>query len=62
MLHLDLTEAEAATLAEALEHYVSELRMEVAHTEQTNMRDRLKVEEEVLKKLLGVLKSKPATT
>jgi hypothetical protein len=56
MIHLDLAEAEAATLVKVLDYYVSELRMEVTDTEQKDFRDTLKVEEDVLKKILRALK------
>jgi hypothetical protein len=56
MAHLDLTEAEAATLVKALEFYISELRMEVTNTDQKDMRDELKSEEQTLKKIVEALK------
>ncbi len=56
MPHLDLTQAEAATLAKVLDYYISELRMEVTNTDQKDMRDELKGEEETLKKIVRVLK------
>ena len=56
MIHLDLNDSEAATLASALAYYVSDLRMEVADTERQAMRDTLKGEEAVLTKLLARLK------
>ena len=57
MMHLDLTEKEAATLVRVLEHYISELRGEVGRTDLKDIRDALKVEEDVLKKMLEVLKA-----
>ncbi len=56
MIHLDLTENEAATLVKVLDYYVSELRMEVTDTEQKDLRDALKVEEDALKKIVHTLK------
>lgn len=58
MIRLDVTEAEAATLAKALEYYLSELRMEVADTDRQDMRDALKAEKEILNKILSDLKTK----
>jgi uncharacterized membrane protein len=56
MAHLDLTEAEAAALIKALDYYISELRMEVTNTDQKDMRDELKAEEQTLKKIVQTLK------
>ena len=58
MIHLDLTENEAAALVKVLDYYVSELRMEVTGTEQKDLRETLKAEEGVLKKLLQDLKQR----
>ena len=58
MIHLDLKETEAAALVKVLDYYVSELRMEVAGTEQKDVRDALKSEEEALKSVLQALKTK----
>ena len=57
MIHLDLTKDEAATLVKALDYYVSELRMEVTKTEQKDLRDTLKLEENALKKIVQTLKA-----
>jgi hypothetical protein len=57
VMHLDLTEKEAAALVTVLEHYISELRGEVGHTDLKSIRDALKGEEDVLKNVLGVLKA-----
>jgi len=57
MIHLDLTENEAAALLKVLDYYVSELRMEVTDTEQKDMRDALKLEEGTLKKIQQALKT-----
>jgi hypothetical protein len=58
MIHLDLAEAEAATLVKVLDYYVSELRMEITDTEEKDLRDALKTEENVLKKILRTLKER----
>ena len=49
---LELTDAEAATLEDVLESYVSDLRMEIADTEQMRLRDELKAREALLKRLI----------
>jgi hypothetical protein len=56
MTHLKLTDEEADTLIQVLSYYISELRMEVTDTDQQEMRDALKVEEAMLKRVLQVLK------
>ena len=58
MIHLDLKETEAAALVKVLDYYVSELRMEVAGTEQKDVRDALKSEEDALKSVLQALKTR----
>ena len=58
MIRLDLTENEAATLVKVLDYYVSELRMEVTDTDLKDLRDQLKAEEGVLKKMLATLKER----
>jgi hypothetical protein len=56
MPRLDLTETEAAALVKVLDYYISELRMEVANTDQKDMRDELKAEEQTVKKIVQALK------
>ena len=56
-MKLEITRDEATALVKVLEHYVSDLRMEVADTEQKDMRDALKVEEEALKRILQGLQA-----
>ncbi len=60
MIRLDLTENEGATLVKVLDYYVSELRMEVTDTDLKDLRDQLKAEEGVLKKMLATLKERLA--
>jgi len=62
VIHLELTENDASTLVKVLDYYVSELRMEVTDTEQKDLRDALKVEEDTLKGLLQMLKQGLAKT
>jgi len=60
MIQLELTENEAVTLANVLDYYVSELRMEIADTEEKRMRDELKIEEDVLKEIAQTLRERLA--
>jgi hypothetical protein len=55
MPHITLTDAEAATLRDALENYVSDLRMEIADTDRMDFREDLKHREAVLNKVLAAL-------
>ncbi len=52
---LNLSSEQAETLAEVLEDYVSDLRMEVANTDSMEFRDDLKRKEVFLKDLLHQL-------
>jgi hypothetical protein len=54
-MELNLDQKEATTLKRILTYYLSELRMEVGGTEDYNMRQDLKQDEEFIKKLLGDL-------
>lgn len=55
MAQITLTQEEAATLRDVLSSYVSDLRMEVADTDSSQFRERLKREETMLMKLLQQL-------
>ena len=55
MIQLNLTPEEASTLKAALENYISDLRMEIADTEQMEFREQLKEREMVLKKIATML-------
>lgn len=55
MIRLELTDDDAKVLREALESYLSDLRMEVADTDMQNFRDGLKQEEATIKTILGAL-------
>lgn len=55
MVQLELTVEEQEGLRKALEHYVSELRMEIADTEAHSVLEDLKNEEKMLKQMLGRL-------
>ncbi len=52
---LNLSSEQAETLAEVLEDYVSDLRMEIADTDSQEFRDDLKKKEVFLKDLLSRL-------
>jgi hypothetical protein len=52
MIRIQLTPSEAATLTLVLESYLSDLRMEIAGTEELGFREALKQRELVLKQLL----------
>ncbi|MEZ4867053.1 MAG: hypothetical protein R3C14_37365 [Caldilineaceae bacterium] len=52
MAHMELTKHEAGLLQEILVYYLSELRMEIADTDDQKFRENLKEKEEDIKKLL----------
>jgi len=56
MTQLNLSDNEVSTLREVLRSYLSDLRMEIADTDQMAFREKLKQEEVILKKILEVLK------
>jgi len=55
MISLDLTGDERRILAEVLESYLSDLRMEIADTDSKDFRDMLKIRKDVIGKVLQVL-------
>ncbi len=55
MIQLTLTDTDASTLIDILTSYLSDLRMEIADTEQIDFRQRLKEEEIIIKKILVML-------
>jgi hypothetical protein len=57
MKQLNLTETEVSTLKKTLDIYISDLRMEIADTEEKDFRDGLKQEEAILTKILNSLSS-----
>ena len=57
MIQLSLSAEEATELREALESFVSDLRMEIANTDLKDLRDRLKQREIVLNKIIQDLQS-----
>jgi hypothetical protein len=56
MVELNVTDEEKGMLIEFLENYLSDLRAEVADTKSRDIRAMLKKKEEVLKKILGMLR------
>lgn len=55
MIQITLSDEEAGSLKNVLESYLSDLRMEIADTEQMDFRDSLKRQEEFLNGLLARL-------
>lgn len=55
MIELDLNRSETEILADVLESYLSDLRMEIADTDSKDFRDQLKVRKQVLIKVLAAL-------
>lgn len=55
MVRLELTPEDAKALSEILSSYLSDLRMEIADTDQMDFREGLKKEETFIKELLGRL-------
>jgi len=57
MTTLELDGREAETLANALESYLSDLRMEIADTEAMDFREELKARKETLNGILDQLRT-----
>jgi len=57
MIRIELTTEEAETLRDSLESYFSELRMEIAGTENMTFREMLKKKEQFLLKIIQQLKT-----
>ena len=55
MIKIELDSQEAQVLKEILERYLSDLRMEIAATEEKEWRDKLKEREDFLKRLISQL-------
>ncbi len=55
MCNLELTKEEKGVLAEVLESYLSDLRMEIADTDSMDFRESLKKKKAVLNKALETL-------
>jgi hypothetical protein len=54
---LQLNAEDATELQGILENYFSELRMEIERTENANFRHRLQAREQLVKRIIGELKS-----
>jgi len=52
-MHLELTDDETKILQDVLECELSDLRMEIRHTDRLDFRNMLRQRAQVLKKLLG---------
>ena len=57
MVQIELSTTEAEILRNALESYLSDLRMEIADTDSQDFRDQLKVRKEVLRKVIALIKA-----
>ena len=55
MIQLDINPQEQEILKEALESYLSDLRMEIADTDKQDYRDKLKHRKDVLNKVVEAL-------
>jgi len=55
MVQLDLTPEEKSILVAMLEINLSDLRMEISHTDSQDFRDKLRERKEVIKKVLATL-------
>lgn len=54
-MQLELDDQEQDTLEDVLKSYLSDLRLEVAGTEQMKLREQLKGQEVLIKQILGKL-------
>lgn len=52
-MQLELDQQEQQTLAEVLHSYLAELKTEIRHTDRKAYRDQLKVQDQLLKEILG---------
>jgi hypothetical protein len=55
VVRLDLTPHDARVLRDALEDYLSDLRMEISHTDSMDFRERLKAKKRVLRHVADAL-------
>jgi ribonuclease HII len=61
MIIFELTETEREVLLEAIESYVSDLRMEIADTDSMDYREMLKARKDVLSRILEHLGTEEKT-
>ncbi len=57
MIQLDLNQDEREILTAILRNYLSDLRMEISHTDRMAFREQLKLRKQVLKKVLATLQA-----
>ncbi|MBZ5534654.1 MAG: hypothetical protein LAO31_01765 [Acidobacteriia bacterium] len=55
MIHISLTDEEKEVLIQILEEYVSDLRIEISHTDDTSFRTPLKSRKEAIGRILDAL-------
>lgn len=58
-ISITLNAAETVMLQEMLQHQLSELRMEISHTDRMDYREKLKERKRVLRKILDALHTEP---
>lgn len=61
MITLTVTEEDARILADTLAHDLSDLRMEISHTDLLAFRERLKTRKAALRRVLEALESPEAS-
>ncbi len=57
MIQLDLNQDEREILTAILRNYLSDLRMEISHTDRMAFREQLKLRKQVQKKVLATLQA-----
>ena len=57
MIQLELSDAEVAVVGEVFEHYLSDLRMEIADTDRADFRQGLKDRKELIQSVLERVKA-----
>jgi hypothetical protein len=62
MIKLDLDKNEVNVLIEALESNISELRMEIADTDSSSFREKLKEKKRILNRVLHIVEGKDENT
>ena len=62
MIRIELTELERGVLVEAIESYLSDLRMEISDTDSMDYREMLKARKEILGHILDCLESEEKAT
>jgi hypothetical protein len=58
-MELQLQPEEVAVLRDVLQHFLSDLRMEIADTDKYDFRQALKKDEEIIKALIARLEAAP---